>query len=106
MFFKKLFDITDTILIGELKLSNESSFKILSQTELITDKELILLGLLVYARVLKIEISKKEREVLLEIFNKFYILFRKSNNQTESIKIMLNTLEISSKSPLPLSQCH
>lgn len=98
MFFKNLFAKPETLLIAEIKISANSSFNLLSKSEKVEDKELILLGLLMFARILRLENSKSKINSLLTIFPDFYRLFRRSDNQSETLNSILNTSKIFSQS--------
>tara|TARA_R110002073_G_scaffold295388_1_gene461275 strand:- start:993 stop:1592 length:600 start_codon:yes stop_codon:yes gene_type:complete len=98
MFLKKIFKNPKTVLIGEINLSNNSSsFNIHEVNKPVEDKELILLSLLVYARILRVLVPKKEKDELLALYGDFYHSFRSSSNQIETINGMMTILNIISK---------
>lgn len=88
MFLNQIFNIGETYLTAEIKISENSRVDVTYKENALKDKELILFGLLVYARILRIESSKKEKESLILTFSDFYKIYRDQNGNIDYKKVL------------------
>lgn len=96
MFFQKLFQKPDLLLNAKINLSDNSNFELIYKSKVIGDKELILLALLVFARILRVESSRKAKENLLGFFPEFFSNLKNVDNQKKYIGVMLNIIGFAS----------
>lgn len=94
MFLKELFKKDELFLRAEVRISNISTFKIIEKSPKTNDKELILLGLLIYARILRIEPLQVEKDSIVSLFIEFGTNHKTSNNKEESMEIIVNFFDL------------
>jgi hypothetical protein len=87
-FFKKR---SELVLNVKILISTESSFQIISHINPNNDKDMIMLALLFYARILRIVVSSTEKKKLCESFLIWHNVFKEKNYDENIIEIMLNT---------------
>jgi hypothetical protein len=90
MFFKSFFKKFDLVLNVKILISKESSFQVISPKKAVSDKDLIMLAVLFYARILRIYGSKEEKKDLSENFLIWYGSFEEQKYNKEFIELMLN----------------
>ena len=99
MFLNRLFNKSETLLKAKIEISESSShFAIIDKASEIKDRELVLMGLLIYARILRVESSRKERDSLVNIYCEFHSNYQTTENRQEFLDSMLNTFSIFTKS--------
>ncbi len=99
MFLTRLFKKSKILLKAEIEISESSSFfSIIDKSSEIKDRELILLGLLIYARILRVESSKSDREKLVDMFIELHTNFKDTGGSEEYINMMLNIFSMTAKS--------
>ena len=94
MFFKNLFKKSELILRGEIRVSDNSTFKVKKKSKKIHDKDLILLGLLIYARILRIEPLQSEKDSMVSLFIEFGTNCKSSSNKEEFMKSVIVFFDI------------
>ena len=72
MFLQNFFAKIDNLAKIQITINDISTLEILEKSKKIEDKELILLGLLIYARILRIEKSEQQKESMIYSFSEFY----------------------------------
>lgn len=95
MFLKRLFKKTKILLEARIDISESSSFFSISKTSNeIKEQELILLGLLIYARILRVESSKAEKDKLVDMFIELHSNFQHLDYNEEYLNTMLNIFSV------------
>lgn len=94
MFLKELFKKDELFLKAEVRISDISTFNITESSPKINDKVLILLGLLIYARILRIEPLQNEKDSIVSLFIEFGSNYDKSINKEESLKKVTNFFDL------------
>jgi hypothetical protein len=99
MFLTRLLKKSEILLKAKIEISESSSFFLIAEksTE-IKEKELILLGLLIYARILRVESSKTDRDKLVAMFIELHTNFIDTGGSEEYINTMLNIFSMVAKS--------
>jgi len=99
MFLTRLFKKPKILLKAKIEISETSSFfSITDKSFEIKERELILMGLLIYARVLRVESSKDDRDKLVEMFSELHTNFKDTGGSEEYINTMLNIFAMVAKS--------
>lgn len=99
MSFLKLFQKAPVYLEAKVYLSSKSNshLEIINKTDFISDKELILLAVLVYARILRVDSSISEKNKLVELFNEFYYNFKNVDDKAKFLDAMMTIFKFSSQ---------
>ena len=99
MFLTRLFKKPEILLKAKIEISESSSaFSISDKSIKIKERELILLGLLIYARILRVESSKVDRDKLVDMFIELHTNFKDTGGGEEYINMMLNIFSMAAKS--------
>lgn len=88
MFLKTLFAKPDILLKVKIITNDSSYLEILEKSREIEEKELILMGLLIYARVLKIEKSETEKNLMVSNFLDYYKIYLNEDNSINYDKVI------------------
>ena len=83
-----LFTKADVLLKIRIIINAESSIQILEKPNDIEEKELILMALLIYARILRIESSEDERNSMITTFSEFYKIYQKEDKSINYDKVI------------------
>ena len=84
MFWTRLFKKDKILLNASIEISETSSiFSITHKSNNVTERELILLGLLIYARILRVESHKPDRDALVENFIEIHKDFKNASSGRE-----------------------
>ncbi|WP_367772204.1 hypothetical protein AB3G33_01870 [Flavobacterium sp. WC2421] len=94
MFLKNLFKKDELFLKAQIKISDTSSFEVLQKSIVIQDDELILLGLLIFARILRIEPLNSEKETMILIFKEFYSNYEIASDKDDCINKNVDVFNI------------
>ncbi len=99
MFLNRLFNKSDTLLKAKIEISESSShFEIIDKASEIKDRELVLMGLLIYARILRVESSKSDKDKLVGMFIEFHTNYLNTNKSSEYLNLMLFVFSGAAKS--------
>ncbi len=96
MFLFNFFKKPDTLLKAEIRISNDSIVDLLEKSKSIGDREMILMGLLVYSRVLRYEKNDYERNLMLDVFPDFNYNFNEVEDKEHFKKLIINFFETGS----------
>ena len=99
MFLTRLFKKPKTLLTAEIEISPASSFfSIKEKSSEIKERELILMGLLIFARVLRVESAKEDRDKLVDMFIELQTNFKETGGSQEYINATLTIFSFTAKS--------
>ena len=99
MFLTRLFKKPKILLKAKIEISESySSFSITDKSIEIKERELILMGLLIYARVLRVENSKPERDKLVDMFIELHANFKDTGRSEKYMNQMLNIFSMIARS--------
>lgn len=94
MFFKNLFKKDELLLRVEVVISDISTFTIKETSHKTNDKLFVLLGLLIYARILRVEPLQAEKDSIMSLFSDFASNHKSSVNKEESLKMFMNLFDL------------
>jgi hypothetical protein len=97
MFLKQFFNSHKAIIEAEIKLSDSSFLSISSTSSNASDKELTIMGLLIFARVLRIEVSNEEKNRLTNFFIEFHNNYVAVDNKIQFLDAMMEVFRLLSK---------
>lgn len=89
MFLKNFFFAKiDNLAKIQIIINDIPTLEILEKSKKIEDKELILMGLLIYARILRIEKSEQQKESMIYSFSEFYKIHQDADDTINFNKVI------------------